>query len=191
MSVTRPTSEATSFFRFLCVLLINDVKDSCGASYGHAYRNGWTFSVASKDCAISQLTFSHGIAHNFGVDHSSGYFLKKRAKKEFVRAIMQKSQDDIPSHTGVPANFMHFDTHIAKIAALGDESCICYAAYQMKYHIRKWHFGLKESCTYKSINLTRKGGLEPVDDFLDLNDIRKKIKKQEKKDELFCAPTVL
>ena len=85
----------------VAVLLTNDVRDSCGASYGHAYRNGWTFSVAARDCALSQLTVSHGIAHNFGVDHYSGYLLNKRDKKEFV---------------GVPANYMHFNTHI-------DESC--------------------------------------------------------------------
>ena len=67
-----------------------------------------TFSVTSRDCAISQLTFSHGIANNFGVDHSSGYLLQKRntqpgkegkiSRQQFVRTSMQHKQDGKLSH---------------------------------------------------------------------------------------------
>ena len=140
------------------------------ASFQSFHRNGWTFSVTSKDCAISQLTFSHGFAHNFGADHSSRYLINKRVsehrgnggkiKKEFVRTIMQYQQDGVMSHKtnhysnpniihpvtrtrtgkfGVPPNYMHFSTHIAQIAALGDESCICYKHHYMdlRYSCRK------------------------------------------------------
>ena len=148
----------------VAVLLTNDVKDSCGASYGHAYRNGWTFSVAARDCALSQLTFSQGIAQNFGVYQSNVYLLNKRDKKEFV---------------GVPANYMHFNTNIARIAALGDESCICYKVYSMVLEKMVWHNALNESCFF---HLEGKGK-EPAPNMLDFQKLNKP-KKQKKKNDI-------
>ena len=84
---------------------------------------------------------------------------------------------------------MHFNTHIAKIAALGDESCICYKAYSMVYDKVVWHMALNESCLFHS-----KGkGKQPAPNVLDFpklnkpkkhkkkNDIRIKTKKQDKR----------
>ena len=154
----------------VAVLLTNDVKDSCGASYGHAYRNGWTFSVAARDCALSQLTFSQGISHNFGADDSSGFLLNQREKKEFV---------------GVPANYMHFNTNIARIAALGDESCICYQAYSMVPYKLVWHAALNESCFFhwkgKAPNMLDFQKLNKPKKHKKKNDIRIKTKKQDKR----------
>ena len=168
----------------VAVLFTNDVKDSCGASYGHAYRKGWTFSVTSRDCAISQQTFSHGIAHNFGVDHSSEFLLNKRGKKELV--TIHPVRQTRTEKFGVPANYMNFNI----IAALGDESCICYSAYQMFYDRIGWHMALNDSCYFHS-----KGkGKEPASNMLDFQKLDKKIqtfnqkklqRRKEKKKNLY------
>ena len=38
----------------VAVLLTNDLKDSCGVGYYEGYKNGWTFSVTSRVCAIRE-----------------------------------------------------------------------------------------------------------------------------------------
>ena len=91
----------------------------------------------------------------------------------------------------MPADYMHFNTHIAKIAAIGDESCVCYnpPTYRMKWDIIQWHQALNDSCYFHS----RGKGKEPGPNLIDFqklndpkkqkmkNDIRKATKKQDKK----------
>ena len=162
------TPENLRNFADVAVLIINDVKDSCGISYGHAYRNGWTFSVVSRDCAISQLTFSQGIAHNFGADHSSEYLFNKgdtqhvgrggNSKHKFARTIMQSHQMKTRiGKIGMPAKFLYFSEHIDQISALGNESCVCYKAYNMKKTVLISHMGLEESCTFHLASMNRPG----------------------------------
>lgn len=193
----------------VAVLLINDVKDSCGASYGHAYRNGWTFSVVSRDCAISQMTFSHGIAHNFGAIHSSGYLLNKKnrrhgeegkkSRQEIVR--MHHKKTGIPSHKkkhyanpnniqpvmktrirkfGMHANLMYFSKHIGKISLLGNESCICYKAYDMREPIKSPHMSLNESCMFHS-GIQKNPDATPFP--TNVLDFVRKHRKEKKKDQ--------
>ena len=106
--------------------------------------------MVSRDCAISQQTLSQVIAHNFGADHSSGYLLNKgdthlvgkggNSKQKFVRMIMHYNTYGSTSHKKTnhysnpniiqkPANYMYFSKHIDKISALGNESCVCYRAF--------------------------------------------------------------
>ena len=123
------------------------------------------------------------------MDHSSDrYTLNKRDKEDYSKPnIIHPVTQTRTGKFGMPANYLH----IAEIAALGNESCICYETYFMKWKIYTRHTGMNDSCSYKTINSSYafKGGKEPVDDFLDVikiqektkNDIRKKIKKQDKR----------
>ena len=168
----KETPENLRNFADVAVLIINDVKDSCGISYGHAYRNGWTFSVVSRDCAISQLTFSHGISHNFGADHSEHPLnITNHYHPNIIHPMMK-------TRIGKPANFMHFSKHIDKISSLGNESCVCYKAYNMKKSVKWAHMGLEESCNFHQVSMKRPG-TKPLHDVLyfrikDQKDTKKK-----------------
>ena len=130
--------------------------------YQSFYRNGWTFSVTSRDCAISQLTFSHGIAHNFGR-------IKTHEHEKHVHFVQYKYIPYIYPYTihlitktrtgkiGMPSNDKQFSRNIATIAGLGDESCICYEHHYMESKYKMQHMGLEESCNYKLGNLTKPG----------------------------------
>ena len=51
------------------VLLVNTFPGNCGIAQFGGYKNGRTFSVAKKSCAMSKYSFAHEVAHNFGASH--------------------------------------------------------------------------------------------------------------------------
>ena len=104
------------------------------------YRNGLTFSVTSRDCAISQLTFSHGIAHNFGGIGNGGKTKKEITyiayRKEIMRTnanlIYQIITKTTTGKFGMPSNDKHFSRNIATIAGLGDEYMLRKILYESR-----------------------------------------------------------
>ena len=136
------------------------------------YRNGLTFSVTSRDCAISQLTFSHGIVHNFGGIGNGGKTKKEITYIAFRKEIMRTNANLIyqiitkttTGKFGMPSNDKHFSRNIATIAGLGDESCICYEKYYMKAEYKRRHMWLKESCKFQSSHEMKPG--IPLDKYL-------------------------
>ncbi len=60
-----------------CVMLITDTLSTCGNGYmwvdpPNPTFGDWAFSVVSRHCAVSNLSFAHEIAHNLGSDHDQG-----------------------------------------------------------------------------------------------------------------------
>ena len=86
----------------------NSRKDACGMAYPDT---GFPFSVVLYVCSLIQNTFSHEIAHNFGVEHSSGYVFKnkkytnagepasKYEEGKYFRTIMAKVGGDMIDET--------------------------------------------------------------------------------------------
>ena len=103
----------------LLIADINSMKNVCGVAYPDT---GFPFSVVLHDCSLLHNTFSHEIAHNFGVMHSSGHVFEKRftsagepaskyEKGLYYRTVMAQEPEDMIDKIG-------FDI-TAMIAGLG------------------------------------------------------------------------
>lgn len=60
-----------------CVMLITDSLNNCGNGYlwndpPNLNFVSFAFSVVSRHCAVSNLSFAHELGHNFGCDHEHG-----------------------------------------------------------------------------------------------------------------------
>lgn len=67
------------------------------------------------------------------------------SKPKSIHPVMETGKGKF----GIPSNFMYF-SNIDKISVLGNESCVCYKAYDMKISIKSAHMKLNESCNFHS-----------------------------------------
>ena len=52
------------------ILLVKDLKNSCGIAYLNQMSTGYTLSVVQKSCALGYYSFGHELGHNMGLNHN-------------------------------------------------------------------------------------------------------------------------
>ena len=52
------------------VLLVKDLKNSCGIAFLNQISTGYTLSVVQKSCALGYYSFGHELGHNMGLNHN-------------------------------------------------------------------------------------------------------------------------
>jgi len=53
----------------VAVLLVVNMRGSCGIAYVNSIGNGLTVGVVKKSCAVTKFSFGHEVGHNIGLDH--------------------------------------------------------------------------------------------------------------------------
>ena len=52
------------------VLLVKNLKNSCGIAYLNQIKTGSTLSIVQKSCAVGYYSFGHELGHNMGLHHN-------------------------------------------------------------------------------------------------------------------------